>query len=136
MEKIKIIISRSKDGTYTAYCSDAVTLFGMGDSIEESIAELRETLRITKEEIGRKDAPVYPQWLDGQYEFVIKWDIQDLMAYYAGIITPSALGRLSGINPKQIWSYMHGKSKPRKSQTEKIETALHKLGAELMNTTF
>lgn len=136
MEKVSIIISRAKDGTYSAYCADSVTLIGMGDSIDEAVEDLRETLRITKEEIGRETAAFYPEWLDKEYEFVIKWDIQDLLSYYAGIITPSALGRISGINPKQIWAYMHGKSKPRKAQTERIEIALHKLGSELLNTSF
>jgi hypothetical protein len=58
------------------------------------------------------------------------------MAYYSGIITPSALGRLSGINPKQVWAYMHGISKPRRAQLEKMESALHRLGQELTHTSF
>jgi hypothetical protein len=49
---------------------------------------------------------------------------------------PSALGRLSGINPKQVWAYMHGISKPRKAQLEKMESALHRLGQELTHTSF
>jgi len=136
MQKVNIIISRATDGTYTLYCADCAALFGMGKSIDEAIAELKETLRISKEEIGRESAAFYPDWLDGEYEFSIRWDVQDFLTYYAGIITPAALGRISGINPKQIWSYMHGKSKPRKAQTQKIELALHKLGNELLNATF
>ena len=27
--------------------------------------------------------------------------------------TTTALGKLSGIHPKQLWSYMHGKTKPQ-----------------------
>ena len=52
------------------------------------------------------------------------------------IITPTALGHLAGIHPKQIWSYLHGYTKPRKTQISKIESALHRLGKELMNTAF
>ena len=94
------------------------------------------SIRITKEEIGREAAAVYPDWLDGEYEFEYKFDVQGLLEYYTGIITPTALGKLSGINPKQMWNYMHGVAKPRKAQIEKIETALHKLGHELINTSF
>lgn len=136
MEKVIINISRAKDGTYSAYCAECSALFGMGSTVDEAVEELKETLRINKEEIGKENAAFYPDWLDKEYEFSIKWDIQDMLNYYAGIITPAALGRISGINPKQIWSYMHGKSKPRKAQTEKIETALHKLGGELLNASF
>lgn len=103
MEKVIVNISRAKDGTYTAYCADCTPLIGMGDNVDEAVAELKETIRITKEEIGRENA---------------------------------ALGRISGVNPKQIWAYMHGKSKPRKAQTEKIELALHKLGSELLSASF
>ena len=53
--------------------------------------------------------------------------------YYAGVITPDALERLSGIHQKQLWNYLHGRSKPRKQQVEKIEKALHSLGSELMS---
>ena len=136
MEKVIINVSRAKDGTYTAHCADCTALFGMGDTMDEALAELRETLRITREEIGRDKAAFYPDWIDGEYEFITKWAVEDMLTYYAGIITPAALGRISGINPKQIWAYMHGISKPRKAQTEKIEHALHKLGRELTNASF
>ena len=52
--------------------------------------------------------------------------------YYADVITPAALERLSGIHQEQLWNYLHGRSKPRKQQVEKIEKALHSLGAELI----
>lgn len=136
MVKVKVIISRASDGYYTAYCADCAALFGGGDTADEAIDELKETLRINKEEIGKESAAFYPEWLDKEYEFVVKWDVQDMLNYYAGIITPTALGKISGINPKQIWAYMHGLSKPRRPQIEKIELALHKLGNELMNTSF
>jgi hypothetical protein len=47
------------------------------------------------------------------------------------VITPVTLDRLSGIHQKQVWNYLQGRSKPRKQQIEKIEKALHSLGAEL-----
>ena len=49
------------------------------------------------------------------------------------MITPAALERLSGIHQKQLWNYLHGRSKPCKQQIEKIEKALYSLGAELMS---
>ena len=97
--------------------------------------ELRETLRLVKQD-GRELAFIYPDWLDEPFEFQTRWNVKDLMTYYAGIITPAALGRLSGINPKQIWAYMHGVSKPRKAQLQKMESALQQLGRELMHVSF
>lgn len=135
MRTVNISISVGSDGFYSAYCNEHPALLGGGNTPAEAIDELRETLRLVKEE-GREAALFYPDWLDDEYEFQVHWDVEDLMAYYAGIITPSALGRLSGINPKQVWSYMHGHSKPRKAQLERMQSALHRLGQELIHTSF
>ncbi len=136
MEKVLVIVSKAGDGTHTAYCETCPALIGMGNTAGKAIEDLKETLRITKDEIGRASAAFYPDWLDAEYELTMKWDVQDLLEYYSGIVTPTAIGRISGIHPKQIWSYMHGLSKPRRPQVEKIEKALHKLGHELINATF
>ena len=135
MKKVYIVISVAQDGFYSAYCKDCPALFGSGETPSAAIEELRHTLALTREE-GKEAAAFYPDWLDGEYEFVTCWNVPDLMSYYAGIITPTALGRLANIHPKQVWAYMHGMSRPRKAQIVKMETALHKLGQELINTTF
>ena len=132
MTNVEVSISISKDGFYTACCAEHPSLFGGGSTPDAAVEELRQTLRLIKED-GRDAVHVFPEWLDGEYEFRTTWNIRDLMAYYAGIITPSALGRLSGINPKQVWSYMHGMSRPRKAQLDKMEEALHRLGQELIH---
>ena len=130
MRKVSITTSMGKDGFYTVYCSDHPSIIGGGNTLSEAIAELQETLRLIKAD-GKGVAFVYPDWLADEYEFEVHWNIRDLMEYYAGIFTPTALGRLSGIHPKQVWSYMSGRTKPRRAQLEKIEAALHHLGQEL-----
>lgn len=136
MEKVKVFIDRASDGTYNVYCEDCPSFFGMGDTIEEAKADMLETVRMTRDEIGTEAALSYPDWLHGDYEFEYRFDVQGLLEYYSGIITPTALGKLAGINPKQMWNYMHGVSRPRKAQVQKIEKALHRLGHELLNTSF
>ena len=135
MKTIDITISRAADGFYTAFCNDYPALFGGGETAEKAKQELEETLRQTREE-GKDVALFYPEWLDQDYVFAVHWDVMSMLEYYSGIITPTALGRLSGIHPKQIWSYMHGITRPRRKQVDKIENALHRLGQELMNTYF
>lgn len=64
-----------------------------------------------------------------------KWassDVKSLLAFYTGIFTKSGLERLTGINQKQLWHYANGISTPRRKQVQKIESALHRLGSELM----
>ena len=135
MKQVDITICMAKDGTYNAYCNDCPALFGMGENAVVAKKELEETLRLTRED-GPQKAMFYPEWLDEPFEFVTHWDVRTMLEYYSGIITPTALGKLSGIHPKQIWSYMHGLSHPRKQQVHKIELALHSLGKELMNISF
>ena len=135
MKKVDITICRAQDGTFSAYCNDHPALFGMGATAAKAKEELEETLRLTKED-GRENAFLYPDWLDEDYEFMTHWEVRTMLEYYSGIITPTALGHLAGIHPKQLWSYLHGYTKPRKKQVRKIESALHRLGKELMNTAF
>lgn len=129
MKTIQAIIERSSDGGYGVYCIDEM-FSGMGDTPEAAKQNMVDSMAFFLEGC-KEDGYQYPDWLDGKYEINYKFDAQSLLAYYSGIITPAALGRLTGINPKQIWSYAHGKSKPRPAQLEKIENGLHKLAAEL-----
>ena len=105
MKQVDITINRAGDGTYSAYCNDHPALFGMGSTPEEAKAELEETLRLTREDGDA--AYIRPDWLDDDYEFIVHWDVRTMLEYYSGIITPTALGKLAGIHPKQIWYYMH-----------------------------
>jgi len=41
--------------------------------------------------------------------------------------------KMTGINEKQIHHYMSGLKKPRGTQKNRIELALHKLGTELLS---
>lgn len=135
MTTVNITISIGTDGFYCAQCADYPALFGGGVAPETAIEELRETLRITRED-GREKAFIYPDWLDDDYELTPTWDVESFLRYYSGIITPTALGKLSGIHPKQLWSYMHGRSKPRQTQIDRIQEAVHQLGRQLMEVSF
>ena len=66
------------------------------------------------------------------YKLVYQYDTQSLLKYYGKIFTMPALERLTGINQKQLHHYIMGKSTPREQTKNKIETALHTLGRELL----
>lgn len=135
MKKVTVIIERAKDGFYSAYCEDNPMLFGGGDSVSEAKEELNETIRLTRE-LGRESAGCWPEWFDEEHEFEYRIDVPSLMDYYEGVITPTGIGRMAGINPKQMWSYAHGLTKPRKAQKAKIQDALHRLGQDLCSISF
>jgi hypothetical protein len=129
MKKIEAIIGRATDGTYSAYCENEM-FSGMGDSAEAAKADMIVQMYFFKE-TAIEDKHEYPAFLDEEFEVVYKFDTQSLLEYYFGILSLSALEKLTGINRKQLWSYSAGRSKPRPAQTKKIELALHNLGKEL-----
>jgi len=131
MKKIEAKIERSADGTYSVYCLQE-KFSGMGNTAEEAKKDMIEQMQFfkkTAQEIGFS----YPDFLDNEFEVVFKFDPDSLLEYYAGILSLAGLEKVTGIHQKQLWSYLHRKSKPRKSQIEKIEKGLHALGSELMS---
>ena len=128
---ITIVIERA-EGNFSAYVKDIDGITASGKSISEikasiqdAILEYIETCKEYKLEI--------PQELIGKYQLIFELDIQSLLTIYQGIFTKSALEKITGINQKQLWHYAQGLSKPRYAQRQKIETALHRLGSELVS---
>lgn len=74
MKTISVVVGKAEDGTYNAYCSDFPTIFGMGDTIEDAKADLMESIRILKEEIGKDNALLYPDWLDSDCQETVTSD--------------------------------------------------------------
>ncbi len=128
MKKIKIIIERSKDH-YSAYARNVEGIYGAGNTVAEAKQSIFNAIELLKK--YNEDNNI-PNILKGGYELVFKFDTESLLNYYNGIFSKAALERITGINQKQIQHYSTGLKKPRPTQIKRIETALHKLGAELL----
>ncbi|MCM1491287.1 MAG: hypothetical protein NC095_10765 [Muribaculum sp.] len=128
MEKLIINICASED-SFGGYSENCEGIYAAGDSVKDVKNDVLEAIRIYKE-ITPEDEWAQPIREDWPIEW--HYDVESLLKYYEGIITNSALERLTGINRKQLWNYSHGVSKPRKQAKEKIENALHSLGQELL----
>lgn len=131
MKKIEAIIERAKDGTFSVYCSSEM-FNGMGITAEAAKADMRQQMDFFKK-TAIEEGFSYPDILDEDFEIVYKFDTESLLEYYSGILSLSGLEKITGIHQKQLWSYLHKKSKPRKAQIEKIEKGLHSLGSELIS---
>jgi predicted RNase H-like HicB family nuclease len=128
MKQIKIIIERSKD-LYSAYAENVEGIYGGGDTVEEAKQSILEAIELLKKYNKKENIPAV---LKGEYKLVFKFDTESLLNYYRGVFSNAAFERITGINQKQIQHYSTGLKKPRPSQAKKIETALHKLGNELL----
>lgn len=96
----------------------------VSDGIDFHIAGLKE------------DGDRVPEIFTKAYRLIYKWSIESLLLYYKGVLTLSALERITGINQTQLGHYAAGRSVPRKKQVEKIERSLHHLGDELSSISF
>lgn len=106
-----------------------VAAYGMGDTIEAAKNEALEGLQLF---IELNKPENIPSILKGEYEIVYKIDVQSMLEYYKGVFTNAAFERITGISQAQISHYATGLKKPRPAQAKKIESALHRLGSELM----
>ena len=73
-----------------------------------------------------------PEWLvSGEYELEYILEVSALLHSLDGILTRSAIARVSGINERQIGHYAAGISVPRLVQRNKIINAIHSISNEL-----
>lgn len=130
MQTIEAIIERAKDGIFSVYCINEM-FNGMGNTAEAAKMDMRQQMDFFKQ-TAIEDSFYYPDFLDDDFEIVYKFDTESLLEYYSGILSLSGLEKITGIHQKQLWNYLHRKSKPRKAQVEKIKKGLHTLGSELI----
>jgi predicted RNase H-like HicB family nuclease len=130
MHYLKAIIETTAHN-YSAYFENLDGVAATGATLAEIKENLTSALDDWFTTCKELDCEI-PEELQGEYAITFKMDVKSLLSVYEGIFTKSALERLTGINQKQLWHYANGLSQPRKAQVEKIESALHRLGAELL----
>ena len=124
-------IIESLDKNYSAYIEGLDGVAATGSTIDEIKARLCETVDDYVDTCRQLDCEL-PDMLRGDYQIEFTMDVKSLLTMYEGIFTKAGLERLTGINQKQLWHYASGASIPRREQAMKIETALHRLGNELI----
>jgi predicted RNase H-like HicB family nuclease len=134
MVTIEAIIERAKDGTYNVYCTEEI-FSGAGETIDTAKEDLLRQMAFYKE-TAIAEGFKYPSFLDGEYSVSYKVDMASLLRFYvnSGIFSLAGVSKLSGINQKQLWSYING-TKPRKAQTDRLEKGFRTLTKDL-NTLF
>ncbi|MDR1155962.1 MAG: hypothetical protein LBL04_14745 [Bacteroidales bacterium] len=128
MKTVRIIIEKSAD-FYDAYAENCAGVYGAGETVEAAKQNVLKGLELF---VNTRDKKDLPDILRGEYTVVFQYDTQSLLKYYNNIFTNVALERITGINQKLLHHYSSGLKKPRPAQRKKIETALHRLGNELL----
>lgn len=130
MENLNVIIERTENN-YSAYLQEVDGVLATGKSVDEIKSGIIEAIDLLVEECKEYGGEI-PKELKGEYSLSFKMDVKSLLEFYSGVFTKAGLERITGINQKQLWHYASGARSPRPSQSLKIETALHKLGEELL----
>jgi predicted RNase H-like HicB family nuclease len=130
MTTIEAIIERAQDGTYTVYCVNEI-FSGAGETIERAQKDMQRQMDFYKE-TAKAEGFKYPEFLDREYTITYQVDMSSLLKYYvdAGIFSLAGIAKMTGINQKQLWSYLNG-TKPRKAQAQRMEKGFRNLMADL-----
>jgi len=79
----------------------------------------------------RAEGDEMPALLQGKYKIDFVLNVRALLHYFEGVLTRSALSRVTGINERQLGHYITGHRKPRPEQRKKIVEGLHRIGKEI-----
>jgi predicted RNase H-like HicB family nuclease len=79
----------------------------------------------------RAEGVEIPAAIQGKYKLDYILNVRALLHYFEGVLTRSALSRVTGINERQLGHYITGHRKPRPEQRKKIVEGLHRIGKEI-----
>lgn len=96
------------------------------DGVKQAVID---ALEFSKEGKLESNEPL-PFWVKNGYEVEYRLEVSALLQYFDGILTRSALARITGINERQLGHYATGLRKPRPQQRERIIEGFHRLAKE------
>lgn len=127
--QVKATIERGDNGTYDVTMEYLPQipfgLLGQGNNVEEAIADFYNSSNEMKAFLAEK-GEVYPP-----LEFHFVYDIPSFLKRYAYAFSLAGLGRITGINERQLSHYINGIRKPSLKTTLKIEQKLKEFAGEI-----
>lgn len=125
----KIIVDISWLDNYGASSEDILGCVATHSTLEGVKRAYTDALKFHLEGLEEDEIP---EKVKGNYKLVFKLDVHALLNHFNGIITRSALSRVTGINERQLGHYATGHRKPRPAQRVKIVKGIHYIGKEFI----
>ena len=130
MKKVRTVIERASDGSYSIYMDiepKDMTYFitAAGDSLEDTkkdFFECYEEMREHYNEIGKYFEEV-------EFDFV--YDVVSYLEYYSSLFTLGGLSKITGIAKGQLSHYVTGKNKPNAKNEQKILEGLRAFSRDI-----
>jgi hypothetical protein len=128
METIKVIVDWLENyGAVSNQVPGCVATHQSYEGIKEAYISALEF------HIEGLDANEKPECLKGEYKLIFEDTTRALLYRFDGILSRSTISRATGINEKQLRHYMSGFRTARNDKREKIVSAIHNIGKELLS---
>ena len=131
--KIKAIIEKASDGTYSIYHDAEGLKFlvtGTGKTLEEAQADFLQGYEEIKEYKASEGEPIE------NVEWQWCYDTASFIREYAYAFTLAGLSRITGVNQGILSHYANGTSKPSLRTRTKIKEGINRFAANLSNVEF
>jgi predicted RNase H-like HicB family nuclease len=127
MRKIKVQVSWLEN--YGACSEEVLGCVATHKSLEGVKASFSQSLDWHIEAM-KADGDEIPEILRDGFELEYELNTQALLHYLEGVLTRSALARITGINERQLGHYATGHRNPRLAQRNKIVEGIRRIGNE------
>jgi predicted RNase H-like HicB family nuclease len=125
-----IIVNIDWENNYGAYSEEVLGCVATHKTLEGVKQAYIEALEFHLEGM-QKDGDEIPAILKRKYKLDFVLNVRALLHYFEGVLTRSALSRVTGINERQLGHYITGHRKPRPEQRNKIVEGIHRIGNEI-----
>jgi predicted RNase H-like HicB family nuclease len=134
MNRIKVLVGWSNKN-YSATTHDYERLNGIiiatGNSLEELKTKFEDALQVHID-VCIEAGDTFPEWLlSGNYQLEYEMATSALLHRLDGILTRSAIARITGINERQLGHYALGIRNPRPEKRKQIINGIHQISREL-----
>ncbi len=130
MNQINVIIEKTNTG-YSAYSPDITGCIATGENVSEVKEQFSGALEFHRDGI-KEDGETLPEALQSEYTLNFTIDLPTFFAWMHGVMTKTGIANIADMNRDLVNHYANGRRKPSQKQLFKIETALHKLGHDLL----
>jgi len=125
-----ITVNIDWEDNYGAYSEEVSGCVATHKSLEGVKQAYIKAIEFHLEALHRDNDEI-PAVLHGKYRFDFILNVRALLHYFEGVLTRSALSRVTGINERQLGHYITGHRKPRPEQRKKIVEGIHRIGKEI-----
>jgi len=129
MKTLIFIVNKGTPELFESWTIDVPFIYASGKSLNQLKENILQAI-----ELYKNDNKELPEILMSDFQITYKMDVATFLAAYKGILSFSALERITKINQKQLNHYASGLRFPSIKTAKKIELGIHKLAKELIKT--